>query len=97
MTRHHLRAALFSATAALVGFLLLTTFLVIVGLPVGWAPLVALAIGTPVVAALCVRRTALSAAEVGAYTFAFVLLGWPVLGFAALFVRYWITGQTIGN
>jgi hypothetical protein len=86
-----------STAAAFVGYLLLTAFLVIAGSPVGWAPLVAFVVGTPVVAALCARRTALSAAEVGAYMFAFVLLGWPVLGFAALFVRYWITGQRSGT
>lgn len=98
MERHpHLRAWLFSAAAAFVGFLALALVLILVGTPVAWEVAVGFVVGTPAAAALSSHWTKLRWFELFGYTFALVLLSWPVLAFAAYFVRYWITGKAIGN
>jgi hypothetical protein len=94
--RRHLRAGLFSAGAAFVGFIALAGFLVVDVRP-GPGPLLAFAVATPTLAAFCARKVAVRAPEIWGFTFGCVLLGWPVLAFAALIVRYWITGQSLGN
>jgi hypothetical protein len=93
----HLRAWLFSAAVALVGFLLLVLVVILVGTPIAWEVPVGFLFGTPVAAALCSRSIRMRWLEIFGYTFALVLLCWPVLTFLAYFVRYWLTGKAIGN
>ncbi len=79
------------------GFLAFVLVLIIVGTPVAWEVFAGFVIGTPVAAAVCAHRLRVGRLESLGYTFALVLLSWPVLAFMGLIVRYWVTGKAFGN
>jgi hypothetical protein len=91
----HLRAWLVSLGAAFVGWLVVV-LIVLTDLGAGRL-LIATVIATPTLPALYARTTTLRAVEVWGFTFASMLLGWPILWFATVIVRYWITGEPIGE
>jgi hypothetical protein len=92
----HLRAWLVSLGAAFVGWLAVV-LIVLTDLRFGLWPLFATVVATPTLPALYARTTSLRAVEVWGFTFASMLLGWPILWFATVIVRYWITGEPIGE
>lgn len=64
-----------------------------------WLNLWGLAIGAIVVVAVAAVRTnrSLRRSESVALSLAWTLLSWPLIWVIAVFVRYWLTGQTVGS
>jgi hypothetical protein len=62
-----------------------------------WWILVGLATAAAYVAVRSQRLAAASWSAAAGYTFAFILLTWPFLWFAIGLIRYWITGQSLGD
>jgi hypothetical protein len=79
---------LVAVVAAFVGWLLATLLLVIGARPLGWVVLGA-AVVTLAAALLYARARALRPSEVAAFSFACILLSWPVLGFVTLLIVSW--------
>lgn len=63
-----------------------------------WLNLWGLAVGAIMVVAVAALRSNRSRrrSESVALSLAWILLSWPLIWVIAMFVRYWITGQTIG-
>jgi uncharacterized membrane protein YjjB (DUF3815 family) len=64
--------------------------------PIEWA-ILAGALIAEALGFLYARAKALWPIEVVSYTFACVLIGWPLFGFLFVLVRYWLTGQTLDH
>lgn len=77
-----------AAAAAFLGWLLATLLLVVGIRPAGWVLLGSAAV-TLIAATGYARVTTLGAAEVAAFSFACILLSWPVLGLVTLLVFSW--------
>jgi hypothetical protein len=74
--------------AAFAGFLLAVLLLVVGLRPLGWV-LLAVAVATVALATLYGRARSVKPAEALGFTFACIVLEWPVLGFATLLVLSW--------
>jgi hypothetical protein len=79
-------------TAAFVGSLLVILLGVLGVRPIGWAVLTG-ALSAEALGVLYGRRRAFRPAEVAGFTFACMLLEWPLVAIALVFVRYWVTGK----
>jgi uncharacterized membrane protein YjjB (DUF3815 family) len=94
------RARLSAWIPALVAAFLGAICTVLLGLldvrPIEWA-ILAGALIAEALGFLYARARALRPIEVASYTFACVLIGWPLFGFLFVLVRYWITGQTLDH
>lgn len=62
-----------------------------------WWLFVGLAASAAYVALKSQRLAAASWSAAAGYTFAFILLTWPLLWLAIGLIRYWITGQSLGD
>ncbi len=82
------RSWLVAAVAAVLGWLLATLLLIVGARPLGWVVLGA-AVFTVAAAALYARARALRPSEVAAFSFAAMVLSWPVLGFVTLLILSW--------
>lgn len=80
------------AASGTVGWVLLY-----VGVPIWVALIVAVALAAACTALLAARVRSLRAAELLALMPAFALLTWPPLWLIVILVRYWLTGQSVGN
>ena len=74
-----------AGVAAVLGWLLVVLLLVVGARPLGWVALLAAAV-TLAAAMLYARIRALQASLVGAFSFAFMVLSWPLLGLVTLVV-----------
>lgn len=82
------RSWLVAAVAALLGWLLATLLLVVGARPLGWVVLGAAVVTlTGAMLYARVRRCALT--EAAAFSFACMVLSWPVLGFVTLLILSW--------
>jgi hypothetical protein len=82
------QSLLAAAVAAFVGWLLATLLLVVGLRPLGWVLLAAAAV-TLVAVMLYARVRALRPSEVAAFSFACMMLEWPILGFVTLLILSW--------
>jgi hypothetical protein len=64
--------------------------------PLGWALLAGGAVALSL-AGLFGRRKAVDARLTLAFTPACILLGWPILAVASAAIRYWVSGQALGE
>jgi hypothetical protein len=79
---------LVAAVAAILGWLLATVLLIVGARPLGWVVLGS-GVVTLAAATLYARVRGLRLFEVAAFSFACMVLAWPVVGFLSLFILSW--------
>jgi hypothetical protein len=96
MYRARLSAWIPALAAAFLGAICAVLFGLLGVRPIEWA-ILAGALIAEALGFLYARAKGLKSVEVASYTFACILIGWPVFGFLFVLVRYWITGQTLDH
>jgi hypothetical protein len=84
-----------AASAAFIGWLFVV-LLAVLDVPFGWA-LLGGTVMAGAFAGLFARKRAVNAIAALGFTPACILLGWPILALVSVYVRYWITGDGIGE
>lgn len=78
-----------AAVATILGWLLATALLIVGARPLGWVVLGS-GLVTLAGAILYARARGLRLSEVAAFSFACMVLAWPILGFLSLFILSWV-------